>query len=372
MSFESLPFFETRHQALADQLDRFIADEIAPLTEYDETGTEANAREYVRRLAAGGFLREIGPAEIRTISLVRERLAYTSALADTMFAMQGLGSIPIALAGSDEQKNAWLPRIQSGAISALAMTESTAGSDPAAMKLKAERTRDGYVLRGEKTFISNAGLAEVFVVIARTADGNHDAHSAFIVPGDAVHLAARPIELIAPHPVGTLIFDGVEVPSGARVGEEGMGLRIAYAVLDLFRSTVGAAACGMARRALDEAVTYAQRREQFGKPIANFQGIQFMLAEMATELSAAHLLVAQGAAEADARRPNMKCLASMAKLYATDHAHAIIDRALQIHGGVGLLRGTPVERLYRDIRALRIYEGTSEIQKLVIARELLE
>jgi acyl-CoA dehydrogenase len=210
------------------------------------------------------------------------------------------------------------------------------------------------------------------VVIARTAEGNHDAHSAFIVPGDAEQLSGRPIELIAPHPVGTLTFDGVAVPAEARIGEEGMGLRIAYATLDLFRSTVGAAACGMARRALDEAVNYAQRREQFGKPIGKFQGIQFMLAEMATELAAAHLLVAQGAAEADARRPNMKRFASMAKLYATDHAHAIIDRALQIHGGLGLVRGTPVERLYRDIRALRIYEGTSEIQKLVIARELLD
>ncbi len=371
MSFDSLPFFEQRHRALADQLDSFIAEQIAPLAEHDETRTESTARAYVAKLSEAGFLRSIGTHDIRTISLIRERLAYTSSLADSMFAMQGLGSLPIALAGSDGQKAEWLPRVQRGAIAAFALTEPAAGSDPAAMSLRAVRRGDTYSLSGEKTFISNAGLADVYVVFARTADGHQSAHSAFIVPGDARGLRTEPIELIAPHPIGRVIFERVHVPDSARIDDEGMGLRIAYATLDLFRSTVGAAACGMARRALDEAVRYAAQREQFGRPIGKFQGIQFMLADMATELAAAHLLVAQGAAEADARGPNVKQFASMAKLYAADHAHAIIDRAVQIHGGNGVVRGTHVERLYREVRALRIYEGTSEIQRLVIARELL-
>lgn len=375
------PFFDDSHRARWARFDEFVRTRIDPLVERDEADAAATAREYVRRLADGGWIDFLEPLDIRAAALWRERIGYSSPLADTMLAMQGLGGIPIAAFGSPQQQVEWTRRIRGGAIAAFALTEPTAGSDPAGMKLAAAREGDGYRLSGVKTFISNAGIADVYVVFARTAGGDTDAHTAFIVPGDAPGLRIEPIELISPHPIGTVHFDSVRVPADNRLGSEGDGLRMAMATLDRFRCTVGAAACGMARRALDEAITHTRRREQFGRPLAKFQGVQMMLAEMATELDAAQLLVARAAwqvdqaaggsrATLDAVDPIVKRAASTAKLFATDHAHAIIDRAVQLHGGGGLVRGSVVERLYRDIRALRIYEGASEIQKLVIARTL--
>ncbi|MBI2920938.1 MAG: acyl-CoA dehydrogenase family protein [Planctomycetes bacterium] len=365
-----LPFFEETHRKLAIGLETFVEREIAPLAAQDEAAVEDNAREYVLRLANAQLLQYAVRGEIRACSLIRYQLARASALADGMFAMQGLGALPILLSGNDAQKKAWLPKIEEGAIAGFALTEEGAGSDPSGMQLKASKVDDFYRLDGEKTFISNAGIADVLCVFARTEPGDKDEFSAFVVRGNAKRLKAKPIELMSPHPIGTLVFDSVDVKAAERLGPEGDGLRIALHTLDRFRTTVGAAACGMARRALDESVARAKKRVQFGKPIAAFQGIQFMLADMATELSAAELLVARAAWEADRGGEGLKTAAAMAKRFATDRAHAVIDRAVQIHGGSGVVKGSIVERLYRDIRALRIYEGTSEIQRLVIARAL--
>jgi len=366
----NLPFFEDTHRKLALGLESFVEREISPLAPQDEAAVDDNAREYVLRMANARLLQYAVRGEIRACSLIRYHLARASALADCMFAMQGLGAIPILLAGSDAQKKQWLPRIEDGAIAGFALTEEGAGSDLSGMRLKASRVDDFYRLDGEKTFISNAGIAEVFCVFARTASGTKDSVTAFIVRGNAKRLKWKPIEVMSPHPIGTLIFDSVDVKEADRLGAEGDGLGVALGTLDRFRTTVGAAACGLARRALDEAVARSKKREQFGKPIAAFQGIQFMLADMATDLAASELLVARAAWEADRGGDGLKTAAAMAKRFATDKAHAVIDRALQIHGGSGVVRGSVVERLYRDVRAMRIYEGTSEIQRLVIAREL--
>ncbi|MCC6737850.1 MAG: acyl-CoA dehydrogenase family protein [Planctomycetia bacterium] len=368
--WEELPFFDDALRAMAKKAQEFVAREIAPLAATDETAVEDNAREYVLRLANGGWLKHAVRGEIRACALLRYHLARASALADAMFAMQGLGAIPILVGGTEAQKKAWLPKIEDGAIAAFALTEENAGSDPAGMQLKAAKVDDFFRLDGEKTFISNAGIAEVITVFARTAPGDRDAFTAFIVKGDSKRLKSRPIDVISPHPIGTLTFDSVDVKDSERLSGVGDGLRIAFATLDRFRPTVGAAACGMARRALEESVARTKARQQFGKPLAAFQGIQFMLADMATELSAAEMLVARAAWEADRGGNGLKVAAAMSKRFATDHAHAVIDRAVQIHGGLGVTRGSIVERLYRDVRALRIYEGTSEIQRLVISREL--
>ncbi|MCE9582561.1 MAG: acyl-CoA dehydrogenase family protein, partial [Planctomycetes bacterium] len=368
--WDALPFFDDGHRQLAGAVEEFVKREIAPLAEQDERATEDNAREYVLRLANGRWLQYAVRGEIRACSLIRYHLARASALADAMFAMQGLGAIPILLAGNEEQKRMWLTRIDEGSIGAFALTEDGAGSDPAGMQLKATKVDDFYRLDGEKTFISNAGIADVTVVFARTAPGDKDAFSAFIVRSGNKRMKATPIEVISPHPIGRLTFDSVDVKATDMLGREGEGLKIALGTLDRFRATVGAAACGMARRALEESVSRSRARAQFGKPIAAFQGIQFMLADMATELAAGELLVGRAAWEADRAGAGLKISAAMSKLFATDHAHAVIDRAVQIHGGLGVTKGSVVERLYRDVRALRIYEGTSEIQKLVIAREL--
>jgi acyl-CoA dehydrogenase len=367
---ETIPYFDEAHVRLAAVMDEFVPQAVEPLSERDEEPGYDVAREYVRSLADARLLEHIEPQDIRSVCLIRERLAFASALADTMYAMQGLGSLPISLHGADDQREIWLPKIRAGTIAAFALTEPDAGSDPAGMKLSAESSDDGWVLNGKKTFISNAGIAGLYVLFARTGEGDKDAHSAFLVPGDVEGFTVQPMELIAPHPIGTLIFDHCQLPADALIGEVGQGLQIAFGTLDRFRCTVGAAACGMARRALQEAVRYAEKRVQFGKPLNRFQGVQFMLAEMATELDAARLLVARAAAEIDKNGPLAKRYSSMAKLFATDHAHAIIDRAVQIHGGLGVVKGSTVERLYREIRALRIYEGASEIQKIVIARTL--
>ncbi|HEY7545738.1 MAG TPA: acyl-CoA dehydrogenase family protein, partial [Blastocatellia bacterium] len=313
--------------------------------------------------------------DVRALCIIRERLSYHSALADLMFVMQGLGSFPILFAGSNETKERFLLNVGTGdMIAAFAITEPDAGSDVSAIKTSARRDGTNYILNGRKTFISNAGLADFYIVFAKTdAERGAKGISAFVVERDAKGFSFEgKIDLIAPHPIGTIAFDNCLVPASNLLGEEGKGFRIAMATLDTFRPTVGAAAVGLAWRALDEAVSYAKRREQFGRPIAEFQATQMKIAEMATELEAARLLVYRAAWKKDSGAERVTMESAMAKLYATEAAQRIIDHAVQIHGGAGVVSGATVERLYREVRALRIYEGTSEIQKLVIAGQVLK
>ena len=374
------PFLEKHHLRLAEHVDRFIAERVNGTVRASE---EEQARSLVSGLAGAGLLTHTIPADfeigansldVRALCVVRERLCYESSLADLMFAMQGLGSFPVALAGSDDIKRHILPRVKNGeAIAAFAITEPDAGSDVSAIQSTARREGDTYVLDGVKTFISNAGLADFYVVFAKTdLEKRSKGISAFVVEKDAPGLLfEEKIELIAPHPIGRIRFDGCRVPAGNRLGDEGAGFKIAMTTLDTFRPTVGAAAIGLASRALDEAIGYSKRRVQFGRPISEFQATQMKLADMATELDAARLLVYRAAWKRDAEGGRVTLESAMAKLFATESAQRIIDAAVQIHGGSGVVRGSVVEHLYRDVRALRIYEGTSEIQKLVIAGQLL-
>jgi acyl-CoA dehydrogenase len=337
----------------------------------------------VRQLGNEGFLsyalpKEFGgvraKAQARDLCVIREELARGWVLADTMFAVQALGSYPIALFGTEEQKERYLPPFAKGtAIAAFALTEPEAGSDVAALKSRALRRDGEYVLAGNKRFISNAGIADSYVVFASTApDLEGKGISAFVVDANNPGLVIKKrIQMISPHPIGMIAFEECVIPESSLLGNQGDGLKIALVTLDLFRCTVGAAAVGLAQRALEEGVDYGRKRRQFDRPLTEFQGIQFKLAEMATELEAARLLVYQAAWAHDSGAADAKLKSSMAKLFATEAAQRIVDQALQIHGGMGVVVGSVVERLYRDVRALRIYEGTSEIQKLVIAREML-
>jgi acyl-CoA dehydrogenase len=383
---EETPFFTNSQRTLAASVADFAAREIDPRAgESDDE--DARFREMLALLADSGLLRfavaEAGVRfDTRSLCLIREALSYSSALADLAFVMQGLGTYAISLAAPDHVRDFWLERAATGkAIAAFALTEPDAGSDIAAIKTTARRQRDSdddsefYVIDGTKRFISNAGLADVYTVFARTgtrADGRAEL-SAFVVGArmQGFRVAER-IEMISPHPMGEIEFKNCRVPAEDMVGNVGDGLSLALQTLDTFRSSVGAAACGMAGRALDEAIAYAKRRHQFGRPLAEHQMIQEKLADMATELDAARLLVYRAAYLKDAGVERITREASQAKLYATEAAGRIIDSAVQIHGGAGLVRGSIVERLYRDVRALRIYEGTSEIQKLVIASQLLK
>jgi acyl-CoA dehydrogenase len=375
------PFLEARHAELASQVDRFNhwqARAVSP----GET-EDAQARRLVEALAREGLLSHTIPADfgsgsssldVRALCVVRERLSYESSLADLMFAMQGLGSFPVSLAGAAELKQRLLPRVRSGeAIAAFAITEPDAGSDVGAIQTTARRDGETYVIDGVKTFISNAGLADFYSVFAKTdPTKGSKGISAFVVERDTPGFRfEEKIELISPHPIGRISFSECRVPATNLLGDEGQGFKIAMTTLDTFRATVGAAACGLAWRALDEAISYAKRRVQFGKPIAEYQATQMKLAEMATELDAARLLVYRAAWKKDSGADRITLEAAMAKLFATEAAQRIIDAAVQIHGGAGVVRGSVVEHLYRDVRALRIYEGTSEIQKLVIAGQLL-
>ncbi|HKP86029.1 MAG TPA: acyl-CoA dehydrogenase family protein [Blastocatellia bacterium] len=376
------PLIEDRHRELAEKVDRFNREQIrkAPHGESEDE----RARNFVGLLAREGLLAYAVPADFNTgaktldaraVCVIREHLSYESSLADLMFAMQGLGSFPITLAATEEVKRKFLPLVKSGeAIAAFAITEPDAGSDVGAIQTTARRDGAGYVIDGVKTFISNAGLAHFYTVFAKTdADRGNKGISAFVVESDAPGFSVEEkIELIAPHPIGRIRFDGCRVAAENLLGEEGSGFKIAMATLDSFRPSVGAAAAGLAWRAMDEAISYSKRRQQFGRPIAEFQATQMKLAEMATELDAARLLVYRAAWKKDAGAERVTLEAAMAKLYATEAAQRIIDAAVQIHGGVGVTRGSAVEHLYRDVRALRIYEGTSEIQKLVIASQLLK
>ena len=375
-------FFEDAHRDLAARIERFAAQEAeATLSKADE---EAACRSFVGKLGSAGFLRYILPAafggataspDLRSICLIRETLARFHGMGEMLFAMQALGSTPIAIAGTQELRRRFLPAVAAGeSIAAFAVTESEAGSDVASLKTTAVRGRSEWILDGTKTFISNAGIADFYVVFAKTdAAAGNKGISAFVVEKDAKGLLMkRKIELLAPHPIGEVAFEGCRVPAENLLGATGDGFKIAMQTLDLLRTTVGAAALGFAGRALDEALAHAQRRRQFGRALAEFQGVQFDLADMRTEWEAARLLVYRSAWVKDRGAERVTREAAMAKLFATETAQRIIDRAVQIHGGQGVVRGVPVERLYREIRALRIYEGTSEILKLVIARSLLE
>lgn len=388
---EQTPFFGDEHRRLAASVASFVWREIEPYAARADEASDEDFRALVSLLAEVDLLRYSVQArpdarlDVRSLCLVREELAYSSALADAAFVMQGLGTLAVSLAAPEHVREFWVARAASGkAVAAFALTEPDAGSDVSAITTTARLEGDAYVIDGRKRFISNAGLADFYTVFARTgtrADGRAEV-SAFVVsprmPGFSVR---ERTQLIAAHPIGEIEFKNLRVPAEDMVGAEGDGHRLAMQTMNTFRPSVGAAACGMARRALDEAIAHAKRRRQFGAPLASLQLIQAKLAGMATELDAARLLVYQAAYLRDtpagdtASTVDASALtraASEAKLFATEAAGRIIDEAVQIHGGAGLVRGSIVERLYRDIRALRIYEGTSEIQKLIIARELLK
>ncbi|HNN93578.1 MAG TPA: acyl-CoA dehydrogenase family protein [Pseudomonadota bacterium] len=321
---------------------------------------------------------EAGALPIGRLCLLRAALAYRSPLYDLMFVMQGLGSHAVAQAGTPEQRRAYLPLVAAGtALAALGLTEPEAGSDLAGIATRARKQADGsYRIDGEKVFISNAGLATHYVLYARTDDHPKRGLSAFLLPAATPGVHTSPLRLLCDdHPIGRLTLSGVVLPAEARIGPEGAGMSLAFATLARFRPTVGAAAVGMAARALDEAIAHVRRRTQFGQPLASFQATQLRIAEMATELQAAALLVQHAAERLDAAQAGGHepdgSESAMAKLFATEVSQRVVDAALQLHGGSGLLVGSVIERLYRDVRALRIYEGTSEIQKLIIARSLL-
>jgi acyl-CoA dehydrogenase len=376
---DQLPFFTTDHRNLAQSVARFVEREMEPQAT-EERDVEESARDYVTLLANAGVLRYAvardSKLDIRALCLIREALAYSSALADLAFVMQGLGTYAISQAAPEHVRDFWLSRAVEGkAIAAFALTEPEAGSDVAAIQTTARREGDTYVINGTKRFISNAGIADFYTVFARTGtrEDGRSALSAFVVSARMQGFSVvERTALMAPHPIGEIAFNDCRVPAEDMVGNEGDGFRLAMETLDTFRSSVGAAACGMARRALDEALRYALTRRQFGRLLAEHQLVQEKLADMVTELDAARLLVYRAAHLNDSGAPRVTREASEAKLFATEAAGRIIDSAVQIHGGSGLVRGCVVERLYRDVRALRIYEGTSEIQKLVIAAQLLK
>jgi len=373
------PFFDDTHRALTAGVSAWRDKN---LLEAHDPDPAAACRAYVAQMGAAGWLKYAVPRayggaldtlDVRSICLIRETIGYTSGLAEFAFAMQGLGSGPISLFGSDELKRQYLPGVVAGhAVAAFAISEAGAGSDLAAMQTTATRDGDAIVIHGEKTWISNAGIAAHYVVFCRWPEGGDRSFIALVVDAGAPGLSvSRTIDVIAPHPLGTLTFTDCRVPASAVVGEPGKGLRVALGTLDVFRTTVGAAALGFARRALDEAVAHVKTRIAFGKPLADFQLTQARIAEMATAIDGAALLVYRAAWTRDDGAVRITREAAMAKLVATEMAQQVIDSAVQLLGARGVVAGEPVERLYREIRALRIYEGTSEIQKLVIAAQVL-
>jgi acyl-CoA dehydrogenase len=366
-------FLSEAHLALREKARAAVAA-LEPVTPVDDATL-------ARQVAALGFYPYVVPAafggalpkvDVLSLCVLREELAYRNAAADSLFAVQGLGSHPVVLAGSESQKRELLPRVAEGSVLfAFALTEPEAGSDVAALATTATRDGDGYLLDGRKRFISNAGVATHYTVFARTGEGPKGI-SAFVVPADAPGFrVVGPMALLGEHPIGELQFTRCRVPASARLGDEGAGMKLALSTLDVFRSTVGAAAVGMARRALDEAIAYSKSRRQFGAPLAELSAVQALLADSAVELEASRLLVHQAALTKDLGQARVTYEAAVAKLFATEAAQRIIDRCLQVHGGNGVVKGFAVERLYREVRALRIYEGASEVQRLIIARHLL-
>ena len=373
----SWPFFEARHRELEQRLQDW-SDRLQGRGD----DLDHYCRKLVAALGSAGFLKLCvadgkNRPDVRSLAIARETLAYHSGLADFAFAMQGLGSGAISLFGTVEQKREWLPKVASGeAVAAFAMTEPECGSDAANMQTSAMLDGNEWVLVGEKTLVSNGGIADFYVTFARTGEGEGaKGLSAFIVPSDAVAVAER-IEVIAPHPLGHLKYDNVRIPADAIIGEPGEGFRIGMETLNLFRVTVGAAALGFARRALDEALTFAKKRRLGSGTLADNAVTQAKLADMALAVDASALLIYRAAWQQDVGGPegitSNRRAAAMAKLHATEAAQQVIDAAVQMHGGAGVTKGVKVEELYRDIRALRIYEGASEVQRQIIARDLLK
>ena len=374
-SFLSWPFFEERHRAAARILEAW-AD--GCLGSIDHTDADSACRSLVKALGDAGFLKQTGSADgtldVRGLCLTREILARHDGLADFAFAMQGLGTGAVTLFGTSEQKSRWLPQTRDGrAIAAFALTEPQSGSDVANSTMTASADGSGFVLNGEKTWISNGGIADVYTLFARTGENpGAKGLSAFIVPADldGIEIAER-LETISPHPLARIRFQDCRIPADALLGERGAGFRIAMSVLDVFRSTVAAAALGFARRALDAALDRVSARQIEGAPLFEKQMVQGHIADMALDVDAAALLVYRAAWAKDSGAPRVTREAAMAKLFATDQAQKVIDRAVQLHGGDGVRADTIVERLYREIRALRIYEGASDVQRVIIARQAL-
>jgi len=377
-SFLDWPFFEPRHRDLADALEAWAGDN---LDHVDHGDTDAACRALVAGLGRAGFLTHsaVDPdtgtgLDVRSLCLIRETLARHDGLADFSFAMQGLGTGAISLFGTAEQRARWLGLTRAGkAISAFALTEPQSGSDVASSTMTATRDGDDYVLNGEKTWISNGGIADLYTVFARTGEApGAKGLSAFIVPADLPGLTVvERLETIAPHPLARLRFDACRIPAGAMLGAPDEGFKIAMSVLDVFRSTVAAAALGFARRALDETLGRVGARHVQGAPLFDLQMVQGHVADMAVDVDAAALLVYRAAWAKDRGAPRVTREAAMAKLFSTDRAQQVIDKAVQLHGGDGVKSGETVERLYREIRALRIYEGASDVQRVVIARQTM-
>jgi len=369
-------FLEPKHTSLAERAGGFALGEIAKRPEpADDAAGRSEARVLLGLLSAGGWLQPILDLDLRGCCLMREALAEASPLADAVFALQGLGTTPMLLGGSPAQKDRWLGPIAQGKVmTAFAMTEPGAGSDVARIGTTARREGSGYVLDGVKTLISNAGIADLYVVFASTDPGKGSKGiSCFLVPADAPGFRfVRPQVLSAPHPLGEIAFENCRIPVDALLGTEGRGYGLGLAALDRLRPSVAAAACGMAARALAESLAHVKQRQQFGKPLAEFQLVQQKLARMATDLTAARLLTYRAAYEKDQGQERITSEAAMAKSFATEMAQRTVDDAVQLIGGRGVLADHPVDRLYRAIRALRIYEGTTEIQQLIIAGELLK
>ena len=378
----ALPFFDDGHRRFAEALAHW-ADAKLPTLPHGDVDAACRAR--VKALGDAGLLKAVVPAEhgglhtkldVRTLCIAREILAFRDGLADFSFAMQGLGTGSISLHGSDELKRRYLPPVRDGkAIAAFALSEPEAGSDVAALATTAKPDGNAHVrLDGEKTWISNGGIADHYVVFARTGEvPGARGLSAFVVDADTPGLSvAERIEVIAPHPLATLKFDGVRVPLANRLGKPGDGFKVAMATLDIFRATVGAAALGFARRALHETIEHAATRKLFGAPLGDLQMTQATIADSITDVDASALLVYRAAWIKDHGAARVTSEAAMAKMFATEAAQRVIDRAVQLHGGLGVKKGVKVEELYREIRALRIYEGATEVQKIVIAREALK
>jgi len=384
-NFLEWPFFEPAHRALAERLDAWAATEVGSRPHpQDRASVDDACRTLVRDLGSAGWTRYSVPGaakfDVRALALIRETLAWHDGLADFAFAMQGLGSGAISLAGSPELQGRYLPRVASGAaIAAFALSEPEAGSDVAAIRCSARPDGGAYVLDGEKTWISNGGIADFYCVFARTRpaeyrpDGSATARgiSAFVIDAGTPGFEIKSrIDVIAPHPLAALSFSACRIPATQRLGAEGEGFKLAMRTLDVFRTSVAGAALGFAQRALDEALKHSLARPMFGKTLADLQLTQAALADMATEIDAARLQTYRAAWLRD-RGNSVTMEVAMAKMAATESAQRAIDRAVQIFGGRGVVQGEIAERLYRDIRALRIYEGATEVQKLIIARELL-
>lgn len=377
------PFFDASHRTLADKLEGWAAKNLPTFAGWDEDDADGLAAEILKRLAAGGWLKYVVPKpyggvfgefDVRSLAVIRETLARHLGMADFVFALQGLGSGAISLFGSEALKKRYLPPVAAGKkVAAFALTEPKAGSDAANLATKAKREDSHYILDGQKTFVSNGGIADFYTVFARTGEGpGAKGISAFVVDADSEGLeVVERIRVIAPHPLARLRFNQCRVHKDRLLGKPGEGFKVAMATLDVFRISVAAAALGFAKRALIEAGRRAKGRKMFGAPMADLQMIQAMIAEMAVEVDASALLVYRAAWRRDVQKARVSKEAAMAKLFATEAAQRVIDKAVQIWGGTGVVSGQTVEKLYREIRALRIYEGASEVQKIVISRQHL-